>query len=207
MPLPGQTAFRATPEPRASRLTTFFRIFTAIPHAIVLFFWAIAIYVTLVISWFALVITGRYPEALYRFNAGFARFSARYLAYAFVAVSKFPPFDGGEHPEYPLGLQVGPPKESYSRLHVFFRIIPLIAVWLIGSFIVFFLYVLSFISWFAILILGRLPEGLHSAMAFCLSYSARSSAYYLLLTETFPGFDSGTPDPAPGAPVAGTAGL
>ncbi len=205
MPLPGETAYLATNEPRASRLTTFFRFLIAIPHGIVLALWGIVVYFTLVISWFALLITGRYPKALYDFHAGFARFAARYLAYSVVAVSRFPPFDGGEHPEYPVELQIGPPKESYSRLLVLFRFVPLIVVYFILVFVGIFLYVVSFVSWFVILVLGRLPDGLHGAMAFCLSYSARSTAYYLLLTERFPGFDGSPADAAPTQPAGVSA--
>lgn len=201
MPLPGETAFTATNEARASRLTTFFRYFTAIPHGIVAIFYGIAAYVAVVIAWFALLITGRYPAGLYAFNAGFVRFLARYQAYSLVAVSRFPPFDGGEHPEYPVVLQVGQPKESYSRLHVFFRFIPLIAVWFIGGFLLFFAYLLAIVAWFAVLVMGRLPDGVHNGLAFCLSYVSRASAYYLLLTETFPSFAGDPADLTPAAPA------
>ena len=64
-----------------SRLTVFFRIFLLIPHLIVLVLYSIAAYVVVVIAWFAAVITGRVPEGMHNFIAGFIRYSVRVTAY------------------------------------------------------------------------------------------------------------------------------
>jgi hypothetical protein len=64
-----------------SRLTTFFRYILFIPLAIVNWLYAIAAYIAVIIAWFAIVFTARYPAALYDFVAGYLRFSARALAY------------------------------------------------------------------------------------------------------------------------------
>ncbi|WP_026912280.1 DUF4389 domain-containing protein [Patulibacter minatonensis] len=207
MPLPGETAYSATNEASASRLTTFFRYFCSIPHAVVGALWGFAAYFATIIAWFALLFTGRYPQGLYDFNAGFVRFLARYQAYSLVAVSQYPPFDGGEHPEYPVVFQIGPPKASYSRALVFFRIIPLIAVYFIGFFIAIFLYLLAVVAWFAVLFTGKLPDGVHGAMSFCLGYIMRAACYFLLLTEAFPGFANEPADQAPTTPTTGVAGF
>ena len=54
-----------------NRLTTFFRSIVAIPWQIVQYFYGIAAQIASIIAWFALVFTGRYPEGIYNFNAGF----------------------------------------------------------------------------------------------------------------------------------------
>jgi Domain of unknown function (DUF4389) len=65
----------------------------AIPHYIALFFLAIAAVVCIVIAWFAILFTGRYPRELFKFVVGVGRWSVRVSAYAFLlATDRYPPF-------------------------------------------------------------------------------------------------------------------
>jgi hypothetical protein len=65
----------------------------AIPHYIVLFFLFIAAFVCVVIAWFAILFTGRYPRSLFEFVEGVLRWSNRVGAYAFLLVTdEYPPF-------------------------------------------------------------------------------------------------------------------
>jgi len=67
--------------------------FLAIPHYIVLFFLSIGALVAVIVAWFAIIFTGRYPEILFRYVVGVIRWSNRVTAYAFLLVTdEYPPF-------------------------------------------------------------------------------------------------------------------
>ena len=67
--------------------------FLAIPHYIVLLFLALAAIVCVIIAWFAILFTGRYPRGLFDFVVGVMRWGNRVTAYAFVLVTdQYPPF-------------------------------------------------------------------------------------------------------------------
>ncbi|MEV4421794.1 DUF4389 domain-containing protein [Patulibacter sp. NPDC049589] len=203
MPQAGELLFLAPNAAKHSRLTAFFRWLIVIPHAILWFFYGIGAGIAVVIAWFALLFTGRYPEGLYSFVSGFVQFNARFYAYAYLLTDVYPPFSGGPDENYPVQLQIGPAKESYSRLWVLLRFIPLIAVYIINYAIGIVLAFVAFITWVTVIFIGRVPDGLHNALAFCISYNVRAVAYGALLVEQFPAFETAGTGPA--APPASPA--
>jgi len=65
----------------------------AIPHYIVLVFLWIGALISVVLTWFAILFTGRYPRGLFDFVAGVFRWTNRVGAYAFLLVTdEYPPF-------------------------------------------------------------------------------------------------------------------
>lgn len=65
----------------------------AIPHYIVLGILAVAVFFVVIIAWFAILFTGRYPQSLFDFVVGVGRWGLRVNAYAFLLVTdKYPPF-------------------------------------------------------------------------------------------------------------------
>jgi hypothetical protein len=67
--------------------------FLAIPHYIVLFFLWIAAVVVVIVAWFAILFTARYPKGIFDFVEGVIRWQNRVIAYAFVLVTdSYPPF-------------------------------------------------------------------------------------------------------------------
>jgi hypothetical protein len=65
----------------------------AIPHFIVLIFLWLAVIVAVIVAWFAILLTERYPRGLFDFVVGVARWSLRVDAYAFLLVTdRYPPF-------------------------------------------------------------------------------------------------------------------
>ena len=67
--------------------------FLAIPHYVVLAFLGIAVVVVVVIAWFAILFTGRYPKSLFDFVVGVLRWALRVSVYAFLLTTdRYPPF-------------------------------------------------------------------------------------------------------------------
>jgi Domain of unknown function (DUF4389) len=65
----------------------------AIPHYIVLFFLYIAVIVVVIVAWFAILFTGRYPRGIFEFVEGVIRWHNRVVGYAFILVTdRYPPF-------------------------------------------------------------------------------------------------------------------
>jgi F0F1-type ATP synthase assembly protein I len=65
----------------------------AIPHYIILFFLGIAAIFVVIITWFAILFTGRYPKGLFDFVVGVMRWSLRVMAYAaLLTTDEYPPF-------------------------------------------------------------------------------------------------------------------
>ena len=65
----------------------------AIPHYIVLFFLVIGALVAVIVAWFAILFTGRYPRGLFDYVVGVIRWSNRVTGYAMVLVTdEYPPF-------------------------------------------------------------------------------------------------------------------
>ena len=65
----------------------------AIPHYIVLFFLYVGAFFALVVAWFAILFTGRYPRGIFDYVEGVIRWQNRVAAYAWILVTdRYPPF-------------------------------------------------------------------------------------------------------------------
>jgi uncharacterized protein (TIGR03382 family) len=67
--------------------------FLAIPHYIVLAFLAIGAFFAIIIAWFAILFTGRYPRGIFDYVVGVGRWGLRVQAYVSLLVTdRYPPF-------------------------------------------------------------------------------------------------------------------
>lgn len=198
--------FQADYAESRSRLTAFFRLILAIPLAIWLYVYALVALAAVVIAWFAIVLTARYPRGLYDFIAGFTRFTARFMAYTYLLTDPYPSFGGSDDPNYPVRMQFEP-LEQYSRLKTLFRIILAIPIAILRYVMTILLEIGAIAAWIVIVITGKLPRGLFDLMVLANSYIMRSDAYLYLLTETYPPFQdeqtraAGAAPPPPGPPA------
>lgn len=181
-----------------NRLTTFFRSIVAIPWLIVAYLYGIGASIVVVLAWFAMVFTGRYPQQLYDFNAGYLRMVNRVNGFHYLLTDEFPPFGGEESPGYPIRIGAPPPLDRYSRAKAFFRCIVGIPVMILALVQGLILGVVTLIAWFAILFTGKHPEGLFNPARSASAYLTRATAYFLLITEDWPPFSL---EDAPGAPA------
>ena len=97
--------------PQLSRLLIFVKWLLAIPHYIALMFLGIGAFVVVVVSFFAVLFTGRYPRGMFDYMVGVTRWATRVSAYTLLLTDSYPPFSLSEHPDYPVRVQIDyPPK-------------------------------------------------------------------------------------------------
>ncbi|MGK2878230.1 MAG: DUF4389 domain-containing protein [Solirubrobacterales bacterium] len=185
---PDSVAYFVDFEHNRSRLTTFFRFLTVIPPMIWLAIYGIGAAVVTIYAWFVLLFTAKFPEGAYGFLASFHRYATKVSAYAFLATDKFPGFSGSPDEPYAAHLLIGPPKDAYSRVKVFFRMILYIPFYIVAYVLLIVAEIVAIVAWFAIVITGKQPKGLQDALNFCLGFVFRVQVWYGLLTEDWPKF-------------------
>jgi hypothetical protein len=76
-----------------NRLMPLFKWLLAIPHYIVLSVLAVGAVFAVIFAWFAIVVTGQYPRALFDYVVGVSRWGLRVAAYSVLLVTdQYPPF-------------------------------------------------------------------------------------------------------------------
>jgi Domain of unknown function (DUF4389) len=198
--------FEADYAEHRNRLTSFVRLLLAIPLLLWAMIYGVVAWLAVVAAWFAIVITARYPKALYDFVAEFTRYYTRTLAYAVLLTDAYPSFFGSDDPAYPVRMQFAGPLARYNRAKTAFRIILAIPIYVVRYVLGLLLEVGGVAAWAICVVTARMPRGLFDLMVLANSYTARSDAYLFLLTETYPPFQdehtraAGIEDsPAPGA--------
>jgi hypothetical protein len=143
------------------------------------------------VAFFTVLFTKQIPRGMFDFMAMTLRYQWRVASYIFFMRESYPPFDftgasedpGGD----PASLSVDYPQELR-------RFMPLVK-WLLAIpqyFVLFFLgiaaYLAGFIAFFAVLITGRWPEGMHHFVIGVIRWSTRVSAYVYLMRDEYPPF-------------------
>jgi len=82
----------AYPERLARWKVLIWKYITALPHTVVLQFLWIGALFSIVIGWFAVLFTGRFPRGLHGFVVGVGRWNLRVQGYVLSLTDEFPPF-------------------------------------------------------------------------------------------------------------------
>ncbi len=144
--------------------------------------WAMA-----VVSWFAIVFTGKQPRGLWDFTNYFMRWRGNAVAYMALLRDEYPPF-GPDDGSYPATFGVADFPETRDRWSVGLRLIYGIPQFIVLFFMGFAWAVTLIIGWFAILFTGRYPEGLYKFGVGYMRWSLRVQAYVLLMRDEYPPF-------------------
>jgi len=83
-----------TYEDSADRLTNALRLIWAIPAIIVGFVVAIGGFFVALVSWFAILITGRHPRGMWEFMLKVVRYTLQLEAYVYLMTDEYPKFGG-----------------------------------------------------------------------------------------------------------------
>lgn len=176
-----------------NRLTVAFRIILAIPQLLIVSALQTVLQICTVIAWFAILITGRYPEGLRGFCVMLYRWSENVRAYTLLLADPYPPFSG--EAAYPLQLGLALPGEQ-NRLTVLLRIFMVIPHLVVLYFLNLVQGVITVVAWFAILFTGQYPAGIYNFSAGVSRWAARVLAYAMLFVDEYPPFSL---DAEPGA--------
>ncbi len=211
----------AQEQPNPSRLLWLVKWAAAIPHYVVLVFLWLAFAVLSLVAFVAILVTGRYPRAIFEFNVGVLRWSWRvaYYAYGALGTDRYPPFTLAEDPTYPAHLTVEYP-EHLSRGLVLVKwwllalphyLVVTILVgagawaaerddslrWTWGGGLI---SLLALVAAVALTFTGRYPQGIYDLVLGLNRWVLRVAAYAALMTDVYPPFrlDSGPHEPNQG---------
>ncbi len=172
-------------------LRTFFGlIYIALPHFFVLMFLVIWSGILAFLAFWSILFTGRYPRSMYEFQVKFLRWLLRVDARLLNLLDGYPKFGLNAvdervvfEVEYPEHLSVGD-----LLLKVFLGFFYVLIPHFIGLYIrELVTLVVIFIAWWAVLITGKYPAGLHRFVVGTLRWAFRLVMYqFLLMTDKYP---------------------
>ena len=218
----------ASLDPSLSRGLWLVKWILVIPHYIVLAFLWLAFVVLSAVAMVAIVVTGRYPRAIFGFNVGVLRWTWRVQYYAIGAfgTDRYPPFTLADDSAYPAHLEVEYPQRLSRGLALvkwWLLAIPqyiIIAVltgggfgwgpWLVrspslggvsisyGVGIPGLIGLLAVIAAVVLLVTGRYPEQLYNIVLGLNRWVLRVAGYAGLMTDRYPPFRLDMGGPDPG---------
>jgi len=170
-----------------NRLLPFVKWLLAIPHYVALLFLGIGAYVVTIISFFAVLITGRYPPGMFEFMVGVFRWGMRVHAYVFLQTDEYPPFTLDDVPTYPVRLEIDYP-EHIARWRPLVNWLLAIPALIVASLIYLLAEICVFIAFFAILFTTEYPQALFDIVTIALRWSVRVGAFTYWMEEQYPPF-------------------
>ncbi|MER5349295.1 DUF4389 domain-containing protein [Kitasatospora sp. NPDC002551] len=188
-----------------NRWTVLLRILLLIPQFVVVWVLSVVAFFVTVVGWFGALALGRLPGFAADYLSAYVPYETRVSGYLLLTHDRYPPF-AFRAPDHPL--QVGLRPDGLNRLAVLFRLILVIPAAVVQGLLFAGWWVVGWISWLVVLILGRMPQPLFEATAAVLRYRMRYMAYLMMLTSAYPKRLFGDePGSEPGGPVSATRPL
>jgi hypothetical protein len=174
-------------------LKTLFGIFyIGIPHAFVLFFLQIGLIFVNIGRFWIILFTGKWPKGMFDYAVKLQRYGIRVSSRLLNLCDGYPDFGlNGKDNKTDFNIEH---KESYSRWRMIGRGIfgPLLIF--PHFFILFFkqiaVILVRIIAWWAILITGKYPKGIHHFVVGVLRHSQRIGNYLYFLVDGYPSFSN-----------------
>ena len=156
-----------------------------LPHFFVLIFLFLAVLIIWPISWFAILILGRYPRGMWEFVRNTLAWGANVNVWATGLRDGYPPFSGTA--PYPVQFELAYP-ERLSRLLIFVKWLIVIPSVFVYWFVALVAVVAMYLGWIAALFIGRFPRGLFDFVVGSQRWGNRIAVYMLYLTDAYPPF-------------------
>jgi hypothetical protein len=172
----------------------------AIPHYFVLFFLFIGVLFVKIIAFFAVLITGRYPEGLFNFVTGVLRWAWNVNAYVYLLTDRYPPFALDQDPTYPAQLTIDYPAEGVNRWRPLVHWILIIPYAIVAGVLSWLAGIVALVGVFVILFTKALPEGMFKLILIPYRWQNRSAAYTLFMVTRYPPFEWDEPSETRQAP-------
>ena len=160
----------------------------ALPHYIVLLFLGIGALFAVLIAFFAVLITGRYPRGLWDYVTGVHRWAMRVVAYVFLLTDEYPPFSLEDDPAYPVRVEFDYP-EHVNRWRPLVHWLLILPYAFVAGILFYVAEIVAFIGIFVILFTANLPQGMFNLILNPMRWQLRSNAYGGFVVTRYPPFD------------------
>jgi hypothetical protein len=173
---------------RLSRWRILIKWLLAFPHLIIVYLLQAVAGVMVLIGFFAILFTKKWPRGMFDFMVQIQRWTLNVFSYALTLMrDEYPPFAGDEG-EYPLRLELDY-DDSLSRWMIFVKWLLVIPHLIIVAFLAIAAWIVVIVAWFAILFTGRYPRGLFDFVEGTMRWWIRIQAYaHWLMTDRYPPF-------------------
>jgi Domain of unknown function (DUF4389) len=170
------------------RLLPLVKWLLAFPHYVVLIVLAIGVFFAKIYAFFAVIITGRYPEGVFNYVTGVFRWGWRVSSYVYLLNDRYPPFSLDDHPDYPAQLEIAYPADGVNRWRPLVHWLLIIPYAIVAGLLQSLAAIVAFIGVFVILFTKNLPEGMFKLILNPFRWQVRSGAYSLFMVTKYPPF-------------------
>jgi hypothetical protein len=159
----------------------------ALPHYIVLIFLGIGALFAVLIAFFAVLITGRYPRGLWDYVTGVHRWATRVFGYEFLLCDPYPPFSLEDDPGYPVRVEFDYP-DTVNRWRPLVHWLLVIPYAFVAGILFYVAEIVAFIAIFVILFTAKLPQGMFNLILIPMRWQLRANAYAGFVVTRYPPF-------------------